>query len=1859
MPDPLKQLLVKLKLDNQEFKKTLNEIRSKLKESNDESLAAANKALTKAKELLAVGKQQITDQKLLSAQSKAMADFDKAKAAWQQQQAAAIKTKIAAASLETAEAKKQQTIAQAALRIEQDKLRIQSQQFRLQQQQTREAERQAKASKEGAAFPSLFGGGLVGKIATGAFISEGAVRLVEMATEKIKDLGREMVHALGPAQQLRDQFERLASRRGGDAAGLLDKLRQATRGLVSDYDLLRVANNFMKSGMKVTDDQMVKMVGTTVDLGRSMAKSSDEIIHSLERAFLNPTYGMRRLAYTTGINVRVLQQAMAGLPNTMDPLTKATITFNHVLAEEEKMLHRVGVPATTLPEVFKQLEVAQGNFAEGLARGLTGSTDYHQALEKIRTTLIALGPKLEEFAKTVGEKLANAFEWIIDNKDDILHLFEGIVGIKLIDWGLGSAAAIIELTKAFKGLAAVEGITQLLGATGAGKFVGALRKPAATVGVEAATGAAAGTAGAEAVAAGGVSAIAGIVTSVLIFLGLAAWIEHLKTKSDEEAKGQGAQRVITGYVRGQPIYGLGYTPEQIEARKQLDEWAAGKMGGTKRGRLEDQHPTEDQLKHTEQEEEEQAQQTLQLQQKLAKQREQITIMSAKMQLQVAEAAAKKEEDLNKVRYDSGIISLTAYTQKAEALRAADLGRSLAEINKETQAKLKSLHDTSQVEIDGTVYATKDKKDKANLEVIIRQQADLKIQAARTKAFQDEIRSDQSLLANQEAAYAGYVDTLKQISLRGVSERAKVTEKEFQMGMLSSADYISQRKMLMEEEYELTIQGLEDQKKARKDNAKEVENIERQILMAKADRIIKSIQLEQEEEQVGLKVEETRYSQAKKYLDVQAKIATQTIGVGRNQNQVEVAEALRDITAEHLKNLREILATQTAGTDNWIKTTEDIAQATEQQEQLNQQLVKMKDISAPLSGAFGKIGEILSQFKSVHIQGIAETFKNMQVSFEHLSKFSEGMARLRDSGGLLHSLSLPFLRGATGTATNVRQTAQQIFDQGLIQSKSKTDKLSEAMAELTQAVRGMTSAAKTEADRIRGGIEGKLGGGEGPKPRWSFQSGTAHVPETGPALLHEGEAVIPAGMNAALQMLVDSIQQAAQKITNAVVPVGGTSTSGDGKSSGGVVSNLVKDTHESGKKFTSKLNDFTNALGVAADGIMGFVSSITSAKSGGQGALQGGLSGMKLGAEFGGPVGAAIGAVVGGVTGGIFGAKEKQLQEDIHKIQGQMQSIVDSMNEGAITLSQAIADMRKEREAAIQLLSSDPKGGKGGGKGGKKGYNPTQAQAVIEQIDQQIAQLVNEQKQLLDQLNQQVAILSTPTAFQSYVQSLDQIIQKYQQFASAAAGNAQEVGNAQLFLNESLQQYVTTLGQQLNQAQQQAIQDGLTLLNLEYQRQQIINQEAQQEYDILTQGVLTRQRTTAMTKGQEIGQLRYQRDMQLQQMDEQIALQQYKVSTEQKIFDMATTRIGLEMQLLSLQEGQASFQSEQTAALLQVIQQLQAAMASGSLQNEITALGAGGAAPTGTGLLTTLLGALGLGGYVPPGVLTGPGGATNYLSQIPQPYQGITNFINNLDPNFLMNLWNAMQQPAGSGNRQSIIDEASEYASDAKTAGYDWNSFVNWMQSGSIVGTTATVTNAPVATGPQQLPSGTAFPMPVGTGYAPTSISTAPINTSQTPYQAVSGSMDDLTSSTTDAAMSMKQLSDNIQAVIAGISQGYKGTTVPVAVPSYDSGGFVGSTGIAQLQKGEFVVSNRHLVNLSAEGGLFDMAMKKAGVEMHVVSARSNLLKAEMEHLSMLNDTMDRISNISFGPAGSLEAMFQQVYETRGRFGSATFRRTNL
>lgn len=346
-----------------------------------------------------------------------------------------------------------------------------------------------------------------------------------------------------------------------------------------------------------------------------------------------------------------------------------------------------------------------------------------------------------------------------------------------------------------------------------------------------------------------------------------------------------------------------------------------------------------------------------------------------------------------------------------------------------------------------------------------------------------------------------------------------------------------------------------------------------------------------------------------------------------------------------------------------------------------------------------------------------------------------------------------------------------------------------------------------------------------------------------------------------------------------------------------------------------LKSWTDKLGAAVTAIDNFTTAILGAHS----AVAGGVGGAQAGAGLGkevssmfklaGPWGELAGAGGGALLGAITGHKNAEVTANINKLNTSFKDINQAFAENTNNLASTITQITALMAQAQAMQASSKKGS-------------SQYQQVIDQYIQQLNQLQVQQQQLMRTLHEKLAVLSEPVGAQSYLSDLQSILEQYQKFEGAAQ-SAQDLANANTFLTESLQQYSQTLSTQLLGDNTQAINDALQLNDLLYQRSQMMLDYSQQVQSLMGQGVLSRQQTRAQSTGQQVEALNLTYQRQKEQIDEQISAAQYKVTAEQQVFSLATTRVGLEAQLLVAQNAQTNLDMQRIAALASLVAQISA------------------------------------------------------------------------------------------------------------------------------------------------------------------------------------------------------------------------------------------------------------------------------------------------------------------------------------------------
>lgn len=429
-----------------------------------------------------------------------------------------------------------------------------------------------------------------------------------------------------------------------------------------------------------------------------------------------------------------------------------------------------------------------------------------------------------------------------------------------------------------------------------------------------------------------------------------------------------------------------------------------------------------------------------------------------------------------------------------------------------------------------------------------------------------------------------------------------------------------------------------------------------------------------------------------------------------------------------------------------------------------------------------------------------------------------------------------------------------------------------------------------------------------------------------ALASGGTGAAGTGM-AVTSMTVGAMSVAAQPIAPAPKPSVGTGSFFGLFGKGGALSDIftgakgaVTSTGDTQKADISKINgdlhDFALGINAATQSVSAFISGLQgqggpagaglSGAQGGSG-LGGGIGGLFSGiSAAAGPIGAVIGGIVGGIIGIFAGKAEEEAEKVAREITASFQATVTEVSAGTQTLAAGVQLVDEQIQEAVTTLGSQ----------GKKGQK--QLQNILPNMESQLSQLQEQQAQVLKGFDSQLETLNTPQVFQDMIGQVQSIISTYTQYIQAGG----QVANANEYLQDSFQNLVINGLQQLNQAEQGAVQNALNYNDLLLQQQEATLNYNEQVQQIMGQGVATRQAPAAIQKGIQLQELQQQYTIQQDQMNEQIQVSAYQLKVQQQIFGLATTRIGLETQLVHLQNAQTDYQQSQNIALQDVVGNLQ-------------------------------------------------------------------------------------------------------------------------------------------------------------------------------------------------------------------------------------------------------------------------------------------------------------------------------------------------
>lgn len=262
-------------------------------------------------------------------------------------------------------------------------------------------------------------------------------------------------------------------------------------------------------------------------------------------------------------------------------------------------------------------------------------------------------------------------------------------------------------------------------------------------------------------------------------------------------------------------------------------------------------------------------------------------------------------------------------------------------------------------------------------------------------------------------------------------------------------------------------------------------------------------------------------------------------------------------------------------------------------------------------------------------------------------------------------------------------------------------------------------------------------------------------------------------------------------------------------------------------------------------------------------------------------------IVSGVFSFIGGLFTKAARNIAEEVQRDFESTLNAYRDGDISLVVAISDLERQRREAIVRLS--------GKKGGKE-----ELDKLLPEFDRELKQLRQAQEKFITDFEQSL------WALQQHSETLVEVNEKWQQINQQVReyiGAGGDAVKAAEFLSLSLARLRSDALQELSRAEQDAIKDAIALNDLLKQRNQLVDEFKQREFDLINQTALERRQAGSVQRGRELQKLREEHEMALKEIDAEITRTQIKVEKQQQIFDL-----NLEIEALHRRDEQLALEA---------------------------------------------------------------------------------------------------------------------------------------------------------------------------------------------------------------------------------------------------------------------------------------------------------------------------------------------------------------
>ena len=236
--------------------------------------------------------------------------------------------------------------------------------------------------------------GTLGGLGKTAGIVGGALGVAGGAVVKFAG---DLATSAAPAEAVTNTFKNLAASIGEEAAPMLEQLRQATRGMVADTDLMQATNKFMSMGLADSSEEAAKLAEMATQLGSAMGMDATASMEDFALMLANQAIPrLDNFGISSGQVRTRIDELMAADQN----LTREQAFMQAVMEQGETSMAKIGEQSGTTAASMAQVQAQLENLKISIGTALLPILG---ELAKAVTPLIQeIGPVLVDVAGQVG-----------------------------------------------------------------------------------------------------------------------------------------------------------------------------------------------------------------------------------------------------------------------------------------------------------------------------------------------------------------------------------------------------------------------------------------------------------------------------------------------------------------------------------------------------------------------------------------------------------------------------------------------------------------------------------------------------------------------------------------------------------------------------------------------------------------------------------------------------------------------------------------------------------------------------------------------------------------------------------------------------------------------------------------------------------------------------------------------------------------------------------------------------------------------------------------------------------------------------------------------------------------------------------------------------------------------------------------------------------------------------------------------------------------------------------------------------------------------------------------------------------------